>query len=202
MPPPLTYPYPSILQIVHLNIQETVDSYQKTTITLSSQKNSTTSAPTKPPLAKHSSFECLIVSTMTLWISLVWKRSGNPNGLFANFCEFLGLERRGDWGGDVGEKGGVGRLCGLYDLDVVSVFFVVWLVGGWEGWRCEGSVVGPGGVVEDGLGERAVHLLLIYVFLVFVGLRGWLVCGARRRIYFLTARLGWVWVGLCFQVCR
>ncbi len=139
---------------------------------------------------------------MTLWISLVWKRSGNPNGLFANFCEFLGLERRGDWGGDVGEKGGVGRLCGLYDLDVVSVFFVVWLVGGWEGWRCEGSVVGPGGVVEDGLGERAVHLLLIYVFLVFVGLRGWLVCGARRRIYFLTARLGWVWVGLCFQVCR
>ncbi len=31
--------------------------------------------------------------------------------------------------------GGVGRLCGLYNLDVVSVFFVVchwWLVGGME----------------------------------------------------------------------
>lgn len=41
----------------------------------------------------------------------------------------FGEERRGDGG----EKGGVGGLCG-FDLDVVSVFFVVWLVvGGRDG---------------------------------------------------------------------
>jgi len=37
--------------------------------------------------------------------------------------------------------GSVGRLCGLYDLDVVSVFFVVWLVvGGRDGGVRDGGV--------------------------------------------------------------
>jgi len=56
-----------------------------------------------------------------------WKRSGNPNGLFANFCEFLlgfGEERK--WGGDVG--------------------------GGWR--RVEGKrVVWVGGLISSGPGN-------------------------------------------------
>jgi len=44
-------------------------------------------------------------------------------------------------------------------------------------------VVGPGGVVEDDLGEKVVHLLCSSMYFLFCGIT-WLVCGAGLGICF------------------
>jgi len=93
--------------------------------------------------------------------------------------------------------GGVGRLCGLYDLDVVSRVFVGLVGGWWEGWRWEGSVVGSGGVVEDGLREKVVHLLCSSMSFLFSWdyVVGWF---TELGLGFVSERHVWVGVGLAY----